>query len=56
MLLGITGTDGSGKGKTVRGTVLEGCQIFSFENIDNLYSDCKSPVPELSLLLVLRYE
>lgn len=44
MLLGITGTDGSGKGKTVWETVLEGCQIFfefSKKNIDNLNSNCK---------------
>jgi len=49
MILGITGTDGAGKGETVWGTVARGCQIFlelANKNSDNLNSSCKVPVPD----------
>lgn len=49
MLLGITGTDGAGKGETVRGTVARGCQVVfevTKKTTDNLNSVCKTPGPE----------
>ena len=43
-VIGITGTDGAGKGETVRGTVARPCQQF-FElaktNSDKVYCSCK---------------
>lgn len=48
MLIGITGTDGSGKGETIWEIVARGCQIFfevTKKNIDNLNSVCRTPVP-----------
>ncbi len=48
MVIGITGTDGSGKGEKVWETFARGCLIFielAKINIDNLYRVCKTPVP-----------
>ena len=51
MILGITGTDGAGKGETVWGTVARGCLQFleyANKNSGNLNSVCKTPVPQRS--------
>ncbi len=49
IVIGITGTDGAGKGETVRGTVARGCQLFC-KNSDNLYSSCKErKCPQVSI-------
>jgi len=51
MIIGITGTDGAGKGETVWGTVARGCLRFlenANKNRDNLNSICKMPVPKQS--------
>ncbi len=50
ILIGITGTNGSGKGETVWETVARGCRHFrTYEKVSyNLNSDCKTPVPEQS--------
>ena len=49
MILGITGTDGAGKGEKWDGThFARGCHMFlefTKRNIDNLYSVCNTPVP-----------
>jgi len=48
MILGITGTDGAGKGEKVWGTFARPCQLIcerAKQNSDKVYSDCKSPAP-----------
>ncbi|GEM_PF-1605520 len=48
MLIGITGTDGAGKGEKVWETFARSCQLFcesTNKNSDKVYRDCKSPAP-----------
>ena len=44
MIIGITGTDGAGKGETVWETVARPCQLFcelAIQNSDTVYRPCK---------------
>ena len=48
LLIGITGTDGAGKGETVWETVARPLEIFfecAKKNILKVYCACKAPVP-----------
>jgi hypothetical protein len=45
MLIGVTGTDGSGKGEK---RILGASQDLE-QFLREVYSDCKSPVPKASL-------
>ena len=45
MLIGITGTDGAGKGEKVFTHFRKRLPSIFGENGDNLYSVCKTPAP-----------
>jgi hypothetical protein len=48
MIIGITGTDGAGKGETVQWTVARPCQpvcTLATQTSDKVYSACKELVP-----------
>lgn len=51
MIVGITGTDGTGKGEKVWETFARPCQLvceLASKTSDKVYSVCKTPVPNLS--------
>ncbi len=51
MIIGITGTDGAGKGENVWETFARPCQLFcelAKQSSDTVYSACKVPAPERS--------
>ena len=54
MLIGITGTDGAGKGENVWETFARPCQlILSLRKMsDKVYCTCKVAVPDYNLLSI----